>query len=115
MDDELAKLAELALTWLDIERPRTDHEITLRVMKIAGEAGEVVDAYEGWIGHNPRKGVYATQQDVYEELCDIILTAAVTLGTLAGDIPAARKILSEFVEARTARFRGLLDSAPSPG
>lgn len=45
--------------------------------KVANEAGEVLDAIEGAIGENPRKGVVATWDDVDKELRD---TATAALG-----------------------------------
>lgn len=48
-----------------------------RHQKVANEAGEVLDAIEGAIGENPRKGVVATWDDVDKELLD---TATAALG-----------------------------------
>lgn len=39
-------------------------------------------------GQNPRKGVTHTTTDVADELCDVIVTAAVALASLTDD-PAA--------------------------
>ncbi|MEU8902144.1 MazG-like family protein [Streptomyces mirabilis] len=75
--------------WLDEANGRTDEEITLRILKLAEETGEVGQAWIGVRGQNPRKGVTHTREDVADELCDVIVTAAVALASMLGD-PAAR-------------------------
>lgn len=56
-----------------------------RLLKIIEEVGELSQAYQGFIGANPRKGVTHTQEDVVKEVCDVIIAAAVTLATLSSD------------------------------
>jgi hypothetical protein len=46
-----------------------------RLAKIAEEGGEVVAAFIGATGQNPRKGVTHTIEDVKRELLDVALTA----------------------------------------
>lgn len=46
-----------------------------RVAKVTEEAGEAIDALIGITGQNPRKGTYGSRQDLYDELCDVALTA----------------------------------------
>jgi NTP pyrophosphatase (non-canonical NTP hydrolase) len=70
--------------WLDHVNGRGDLEMTMRLLKIVGEAGEVADAWSGALGQNPRKGVTHTRDDVAAELCDVIVTAMVALRTLTG-------------------------------
>lgn len=41
-----------------------------RVIKVSEEVGEVVDKLIGMTGANPRKGTYATAEDVVDELID---------------------------------------------
>ena len=60
-------------------------------MKITEEAGEVTQAVSGTIGHNPRKGVTHTWDDVQAELCDVMFTAMVALTTLT---PNARDVFN---------------------
>lgn len=55
------------------------YQDAMRVLKVSEEAGEAAQAYFGWTGQNPRKGVTHTREDVARELCDVILTAAVAL------------------------------------
>jgi len=74
--------------WLDAANGRTSEEITLRILKLTEEAGEVAQAWIGVQGQNPRKGVTHQRADVADELCDVIVTAAVALTSVAGD-PAA--------------------------
>lgn len=71
--------------WLDRENGRTDAEISLRILKLTEEAGEVAQAWIGVQGQNPRKGVTHTHPDVQDELCDVIVTAAVALASIVGN------------------------------
>ena len=71
--------------WLDSRNGRDDHEIGMRIMKVTEEAGEVAAAYIGMHGQNPRKGVTHISPDVQDELCDVILAAAVALSSLIGN------------------------------
>ena len=70
------------VAWLDEANGRTDDEITLRILKLAEEVGEVAQAWIGVTGQNPRKGVTHTHPQVQDELCDVIVTAAVALASL---------------------------------
>ncbi|MFF3324930.1 MazG-like family protein [Streptomyces sp. NPDC002889] len=65
--------------WLDRENGRDRQEITLRLLKLTEEAGEVAQAWIGAVGQNPRKGTTHSPDDVAAELCDVIVTAAVAL------------------------------------
>jgi hypothetical protein len=80
--------------WLNDSNGFNDHEMTLRIMKIGEEFGEVVNAHIGAIGQNPRKGFYATQQDVIKELCDVIVTAMVAMNSMTGDATISRGMLA---------------------
>jgi hypothetical protein len=46
-----------------------------RISKIAEENGEVIAAYIGVTGQNPRKGVTHKMSDVLDELLDVAITA----------------------------------------
>jgi NTP pyrophosphatase (non-canonical NTP hydrolase) len=76
------------VAWLDECNGRDRHETAMRLMKITEEAGEAFQAYIGLVGQNPRKGVTHSRSDVADELCDVILTAAIALHLFADD-PAA--------------------------
>ena len=89
MDDAWDTIGEI-VGWLDAAShlpPET--EKLLRIMKLTEEAGEVTQAVSGAMGHNPRKGVTHTWDDVEAELCDVMFTAMVALTTLT---PNARKV-----------------------
>ncbi|MFG1963127.1 MazG-like family protein [Nonomuraea sp. NPDC049028] len=73
------------MAWLDHNNGRDDHEITLRIMKIGEEFGEAVQARIGELGQNPRKPASHTREDVADELCDVIVTAMVALGSVVDD------------------------------
>lgn len=73
------------VAWLDHENGRSRQEITLRLLKITEEAGEAAQAWIGVMGQNPRKGFTHTLPDVADELCDVIVTAAVALASIVDD------------------------------
>jgi hypothetical protein len=98
--------------WLDSANPRTDHEIACRVMKLAEETGEVVNAYIGMTGQNPRKGTYATRDDVATELCDVVVTALVALATITGDADGAETRMQEHLSRRFARLTERIQTDP---
>ncbi|MGW2010912.1 MazG-like family protein [Streptomyces nigrescens] len=84
----LWQAASTAVAWLNTTNVPSDHETAMRLMKLTEEAGEVMQAYIGLQGQNPRKGQTHTADDVAAELCDVILTAAVALHEFT-DQPAA--------------------------
>ncbi|MGI5041504.1 MazG-like family protein [Streptomyces sp. JAC128] len=73
------------VTWLDQQNGRDQQEITLRLLKLTEESGEVAQAWIGTTGQNPRKGTTHSVEDVADELCDVIVTAAVALASLVDD------------------------------
>ncbi|WP_240969168.1 MazG-like family protein [Streptomyces sp. HNM0575] len=85
--DQWATIQRL-VEWLDSANGDGEHETAMRLMKLAEESGEVMQAYIGATGQNPRKGHTHTTEDVASELCDVILTAAVALHRFSDD-PAA--------------------------
>ncbi|MBN6054545.1 MazG-like family protein, partial [Nonomuraea sp. RK-328] len=95
-------IAEL-VAWLDRSNGRDDHEVTLRIMKIGEEFGEVVQARIGQLGQNPRKPASHTTQDLADELCDVIVTAMVTLGSVVEDP-------QQTFEAKLKRIRDRVDA-----
>ena len=76
--DPWPTIAALA-AWLDANNGRGEHERAMRLMKLTEETGEVMQAYIGMTGQNPRKGVTHTAEEVADELCDVIVTAMVAL------------------------------------
>jgi NTP pyrophosphatase (non-canonical NTP hydrolase) len=71
----IARLSE----WIDGSPENADRDPEAatwgRLSKIVEEAGEVISAYIGVTGQNPRKGRYADMGDVRKELLDVALTA----------------------------------------
>ncbi|MGP3966623.1 MazG-like family protein [Streptomyces sp. 6N223] len=66
-----------------------------QILKITEEAGEVAEAVFGATGRNPRKGRTHTWEDVESEVCDVIITAMVTLARLT---PEARTTFAAHLE-----------------
>lgn len=97
--------------WLDRENGRSQHEITLRLMKIGEESGEVQAAWIGVQGQNPRKGITHTVEDVQDEVCDVILAALVALASLTDD-PAG--VLAAKLR-KVADRAGALETAAAAG
>ncbi|MFI5805654.1 MazG-like family protein [Streptomyces sp. NPDC051561] len=64
---------------LDTANGTDGTETALRLLKVVEEAGEASAAYIGVTGQNPRKGVTHNRHDVAQELCDVIIAAAVAL------------------------------------
>lgn len=65
-----------------------EHERAMRLLKVSEEAGEMAAAYIGMTGQNPRKGTTHTPADVADELCDVIIAAAVALHAFTTSPPA---------------------------
>jgi hypothetical protein len=99
-----AQHAAVLLAWLDAANPRTEHEISMRIMKVGEEFGEAVAAYIGMTGQNPRKGVTHTVDDLTAELCDVIVTAMVALASVAGDAGQAGQLIDRHLSKRFARL-----------
>lgn len=109
-DHDLAEgIADLS-QWIDEANTSRDPEAATwaRLAKIAEESGEVIAAYIGATGQNPRKGATHTQTDVEEELLDVALTALAALEHLRGHDHASIRLLGEKLD-RTLRRAGLRD------
>lgn len=101
--------------WLDdanADRP-AEAESWARIAKITEEAGEVVAAYIGLTGQNPRKGVTHTRDDVQDELLDVVVTALAALEHLRGHDARSLGLLRERL-ARTLVRAGLRDDDAPP-
>jgi NTP pyrophosphatase (non-canonical NTP hydrolase) len=68
--------------WLDSHNGAERTELSTRIMKVAEEFGETVQAWIGATGQNPRKGVTHTYNDVVNELGDVVFTALVAIESL---------------------------------
>ncbi|MFD7293142.1 GrpB family protein [Streptomyces sp. NPDC059897] len=85
-DDALWATIDRLRSWLDDNNGRPPQEaLLLRMLKLSEEVGEVSEAVIGAIGQNPRKGLSHSWGDVESELCDVVVTALVALGTVAPD------------------------------
>ena len=94
--------------WIDGHNAGRDPEAATwsRLAKITEEAGEVVAAYIGATGQNPRKGVTHTMADVEDELLDVALTALAALDHLRGHDARSVELLAGKID-RTATRAGL--------
>jgi NTP pyrophosphatase (non-canonical NTP hydrolase) len=77
-----------------------EQRVAFQILKITEEAGEVAQAVFGATGRNPRKGRTHTWADVESEVCDVIITAMVTLARLT---PEARATFAGHLEKVTER------------
>jgi NTP pyrophosphatase (non-canonical NTP hydrolase) len=92
-------------TWLDEQVAEQYKEQPLaqdwaRIAKIGEEFGEVVSAFIGVTGQNPRKGFIGSQDDVDDELADVALTAILALQHRTGDVETTEGIIQTRVEYR---------------
>jgi NTP pyrophosphatase (non-canonical NTP hydrolase) len=93
-------------SWLDGHGDSGGREdLLLRMLKLSEEVGEVAQAVIGATGHNPRKGVSHSWDDVRSELCDVVITALVALRTLT---PETREVFM-------AHLRRVTDRTFTPG
>jgi NTP pyrophosphatase (non-canonical NTP hydrolase) len=90
--------------WLDANRTHSGREdLLLRMLKLSEEVGEAAQAVIGATGHNPRKGVSHTWDDVQAELCDVAITALLALRTLT---PDSREVFAAHLARVTERSLG---------
>jgi len=82
--DPWAQIQRL-VAWLAESNGNGSDQVAHQVMKVAEETGEVMAAYIGLVGQNPRKGVTHSRDDVAAELCDVIVTAMVALHLFCND------------------------------
>jgi NTP pyrophosphatase (non-canonical NTP hydrolase) len=93
--------------WLRGARGTQPHEVSMRLLKLVEEVGEVGQAYIGMTGQNPRKGVTHSREDVAGELLDVAVTALVALHDFTDD---PREAVRAYVERRSGRLDALLDA-----
>src|SRR5690606_27936114 len=70
-----------------------------RIAKLTEESGEVIAAFIGATGQNPRKGVTHTVEDVIAELLDVAVTALGAVEHLTGHEGGALARLDEKIVA----------------
>lgn len=74
-----------------------------RLAKITEESGEVIAAFIGATGQNPRKGVTCTVEAVLAELLDVAVTALGAYEHLDGHTGRALDALDRKIEAVATR------------
>lgn len=74
-----------------------------RIDKLATEVGEVLDAYNGLVGENPRKGVSDTHGHVLEELLDVATCALAAYEHMTGN--RGRSVAALISQTATKRAR----------
>lgn len=86
----MSEQAQDALTalsrWIDAGNTKRDPEAVTwgRIAKVSEECGEVIAAFIGATGQNPRKGVTHDMLHVVEELLDVAVTALGAIEHLDG-------------------------------
>ncbi|GEC08508.1 hypothetical protein SSP24_61630 [Streptomyces spinoverrucosus] len=88
MSAVLCSVTARIVTALNAANGTGEHETAMRLLKVVEEAGEASAAYIGMTGQNPRKGTTHTPADVADELCDVIIAAAVALHSFTTHPPA---------------------------
>ncbi|PWD50654.1 hypothetical protein C8046_08295 [Serinibacter arcticus] len=106
MPTTAAQIASLS-RWIDAGSTGRDAEAVTwgRLAKVSEEQGEVIAAYIGATGQNPRKGVTHTIDDVVEELLDVALTALAAVEHLRGAPGDSLALLDAKVTAVIDRAR----------
>jgi hypothetical protein len=64
-----------------------------RISKVAEELGEVIQAFIGYTGQNPRKGKINEKADVVNELADVAMTAILAIQHMTKNTSETRDIL----------------------
>jgi hypothetical protein len=109
--EELAMLVEWADAWLDenVSQPYKDQPLAqdwARVAKIGEEGGEAIDALIGMTGQNPRKGRYASEEELLAELADTALTAIYATQHFTKDIRRTIRSIQERARYHRRRIEG---------
>jgi NTP pyrophosphatase (non-canonical NTP hydrolase) len=77
--------------------------VEVRLLKLTEEVGEVAEAFLGVHGLNKRKGVCRSREDLLDELADVIITAAVAMSGITGDVDEACSHFERRLAAVTER------------
>jgi NTP pyrophosphatase (non-canonical NTP hydrolase) len=75
-----------------------------RLAKVSEECGEVIAAYIGATGQNPRKGVTHTDDNVRSELLDVAITALCAYEHMTGNRALSLDALLAHIEATRTRM-----------
>jgi hypothetical protein len=103
--------------WIDADNAHRDPEAVTwgRLAKIAEENGEVILAFIGATGQNPRKGKTHTLDDVSAELLDVAVTALGAYEHLNGHTGGALRALDRHIIGVAARAGVLGEDGQSVG
>jgi NTP pyrophosphatase (non-canonical NTP hydrolase) len=99
---DLFQDVESITEWLDSSNPASEHEDSMRVLKLLEEAGEAAAAYIGMVGQNPRKGVTHTKEQLLDELADVAVTALCAIQHFTQDTYITRELF-------TGKLRRIVD------
>lgn len=99
MNDEFWNDIDRLVAWLDTHQPADADRLTLRMLKLTEECGEVAEAWIGYRNGNPRKPAVPDREQVAKELGDVILAAAIALRSIGYD----RRFLQAHARARLSR------------
>jgi NTP pyrophosphatase (non-canonical NTP hydrolase) len=92
--------------WEQVRRLHDYHgdiPVEVRLLKLTEEVGEAAEAFIGMQGRNSRKGTCRSRDDLLAELADVIITAAVAMSGIAGDVGEAAGHLERRLAVVTAR------------
>ena len=92
--------------WDEVGRLHAHHgdvPAEVRLLKLTEEVGEAAEAFLGVHGLNKRKGVCRSRDDLLDELADVIITAAVAMSGITGDVAEARSHFERRLAAVTER------------
>jgi NTP pyrophosphatase (non-canonical NTP hydrolase) len=81
----------------------------VRLLKLTEEVGEAAEAFIGMQGLNSRKGTCRSRDDLLAELADVIITAAIAMTGITGDVDEARSHLERRLSLVTERAGVLHD------
>lgn len=114
MPDETTTARQLAeiSRWIDDANAHRDREACTwgRLAKLAEETGEVIAAYIGATGQNPRKGVTTSMRSVLSELMDAAVTALAAAEHILGNNGEALDHLAQHID--NVHHRAGLQEAP---
>jgi len=101
--------------WIDDGNTGRDPEAITwgRIAKLAEETGEVIAAFIGATGQNPRKGITHSTMHVVDELLDVAVTALGAVEHIVGHDGSARPRLDSKI--CTVAIRAGVDLAAAPG
>lgn len=97
---------EIITRWLDESNPTSQHEDSIRVLKLLEEAGEAAAAYIGMVGQNPRKGITHSLEDLLNELADVAVTALCAIQHFTQEYAITSEIVNNKVNFIIHRIPG---------